>query len=138
VSASRGRVWPVILTTAIVVLALTSSYIHFTLGEPIFLLNAAGYVVLVVAYVVAAVSSHPLVVRFNWLPRVALLGYAMASIVAWLIMGGFYTLGYITKAIEFALIALLVVDIYRVYGGPRGLTSQAVASVRDTVTSIRG
>lgn len=137
-AAPRVRVGTAVLTTAIVVLALASAYIHSTLGDLLFVLNAGGYVILTVAFVVGAVSRHPLVVRFSWLPRVALLGYATASIVAWLIMGGFYWLGYLTKAIELTLVVLLIVDIYRAHGGPRGLIDQAVTSVRDTVASIRG
>jgi len=125
------------LTTGIVALTLVTGAIHLSLGGMLFTLNALGYFALAAAYVVAAAVSHPLVGRFNWLPRVALIGYAAASIVAWLIMGGFYTLAYVTKGVEVALIALLIVDIYRVYGGVAGLIRHAVDSVRWTVAQIR-
>jgi hypothetical protein len=45
---------------------------------------------------------------------------------------------YVTKGVEVALIVLVILDIYRVYGGVRGLVRQAVASLRWTVASIRG
>jgi len=125
------------LTSAIVVLALVAGAIHLSLGAPIFILNALGYFALVAAYLVAAAVSHPLVVRFRWLPRVALLAYAAASIVAWLLIGGFYWLGYLTKGIELTLILLLIVDIYRVHGGVRGLLGQATDSMRWAVAKIR-
>ena len=44
-------------------------------------------------------------------------------------MGPYFSLGFITKAIEGALIALVVVDVIRVYGSPVGLVRAALASV---------
>ena len=44
-------------------------------------------------------------------------------------MGPYFTLGFIAKGIEVALITLLVVDIIRVYGSPMGLVRSALASV---------
>ena len=134
--ASSRRVGAV-LTGAIVVLALTSAAIHLRLGALLFTLNALGYTVLAAAVGASAVSSHPLVVRFRWLPRVALIGYALASIVAWMVVGGFYVLGYFTKAVELVLIALVMIDLYRLYGGPRGLVQQVKESVAETATSLR-
>jgi len=125
------------LTTSIVALTLVTGAIHLSLGELMFTLNALGYFALAAAFVVGAAITHPLVVRFSWLPRVALIGYAAASIVAWLVLGGFYTLGYITKAVELALIVLVILDIYRVYGGVPGLIRHALASLRWTVALIR-
>jgi hypothetical protein len=126
------------LTTSIVALTLVTGAIHLSLGGMLFTLNALGYFALAAAFVVAAAVSHPLVVRFSWLPRVALIGYAAASIVAWLVLGGFYSLGYFTKAVELALIVLVILDVYRVYGGLTGLIRHAVASLRWTVASVRG
>jgi hypothetical protein len=126
------------LTTTIVALTLVTGAIHLSLGGPMFTLNALGYFALAAAFVVGAAVSHPLVVRFSWVPRVALIAYAAASIVAWLVLGGFYMLAYVTKAVEVALIVLLVVDIYRVYGGLTGLVRQAVGSVRWAIGLIRG
>jgi len=126
------------LTTSIVALALVTGAIHLSLGELMFTLNGLGYFALAAAFVVGAAVAHPLVVRFSWLPRVALIGYALASIGAWMVIGGRYDLAYVTKGVEVALVVLVILDIYRVYGGPVGLVRHAVASVRWTVTSIRG
>jgi len=126
------------LTTSIVALTLVTGAIHLSLRGLMFTLNGLGYFALAAAFVVGAAVSHPLVVRFSWVPRVALVGYAAASIGAWMVMGGRYDLAYVTKGVEVALIVLLILDIYRVYGGPVGLVRHAVASVRWTVALIRG
>ena len=136
-SSVTSRRVGMVLTGAIVILSLTSAAIHLSLGALLFTLNALGYTVLAVAVAVSAVSTHPLVVRFRWLPRVALIGYALASIVAWMVVGGFYALGYFTKAVELVLIALVVIDLYRLYGGPGGLVQQVKESVAETATSLR-
>ena len=125
------------LVAAIVLLAIIAGAIHLSLGGMLFTLNALGYFGLAAAYGVVAAISHPLVVRFGWLPRIALVGYAATSIVAWMVIGGFYWLGYLTKGIELTLIVLVVVDIFRVYGGVRGLVHAAVESVRWAVGAIR-
>src|SRR5687767_4753648 len=111
--ANRARA--AALTASIVALTLVTGAIHLSLGGMMFTLNALGYFALTAAFVVGAAISHPLVVRFAWVPRVALIAYATASIVAWLVLGGYYMLAYVTKGVEVALIALLFVDIYRVY-----------------------
>lgn len=133
--ASRARA--AALSSSIVALTLVTGAIHLSLGGMMFTLNALGYFALAAAFVVVTAVSHPLVARFSWVPRVALIAYAAGSIVAWLVMGGFYMLAYVTKAVEVALIVLLVLDIYRVYGGLTGLVRQPVASVRWLVTLVR-
>ncbi|HJT64354.1 MAG TPA: hypothetical protein VJ839_06255 [Candidatus Limnocylindria bacterium] len=125
------------LKVAIVLLAIIAGAIHLSLGGMLFTLNALGYFGLAAAYLVVAVISHPLVVRFSWLPRLALIGYAATSIVAWMVIGGFYWLGYLTKGLELTLILLVVVDIFRVYGGVRSLARAAVESGRWALTAIR-
>ena len=54
-----------------------------------------------------------------------------------MVIGGFYWLGYLTKGIELTLIVLVLVDIYRVYGGMTNLVRQAVESVRWAVAAVR-
>jgi hypothetical protein len=44
-------------------------------------------------------------------------------------MGPYFGLGWIAKGIEVGLIALLVVDVIRVYGSPIGLVRTAIQSV---------
>ena len=68
-----------------------------------------------------------MVKRFSWFPRVALMGYAAMTIAGYLVMGPYFTLGWIAKGIEVALIVLLAVDVMRVYGSPMGLINAAVS-----------
>ncbi len=117
------------LTIAIVDLALITAYIHLTLGGMLFTLNAIGYAALAAALVVSAVP-HPFVRRFAWLPRVGLAGYAAVTIVAYLVMGPYFSLGWVAKGVEVAIIALLAADLVRLYGSPAGLLSAALGSLR--------
>ena len=128
-SQSRSRTTGVLLTVGIVALTLTTASIHFSLGGLLFLLNAAGYATAAVAIVVAAWAPHPLIARFSWLPRVGLIGYTLVTIVGYLVMGPYFTLGFIAKGVEVVLIALLVTDILRVYGSFGGLLSAARNSI---------
>ena len=125
----RTRAAGAILTTAIVGLALTAGYIHLGLGGFLFTMNGLGYVGLAGLFVVAAMVSHPLVRTFSWAPRVMLAGYAAMTITAYLVMGPYFTLGWITKGIEVALIALVAVDVIRAFDSPMGLVRAALASV---------
>ena len=132
----RRRPTAALLTAGIVGLSLATAYIHLTLGNTaslmglLFLANAAGYAALAAAIVVGAAVDLPLVRRFSWLPRVALAGFAALTIAGYLVMGPYFTLGWITKAIEVGIIALLVLDVVRVYGSPAALVRSAVASLR--------
>ncbi len=128
-AATKSRTAGAVLTAAIVALTLSTAYIHATLGGLLFTLNALGYVGLAAAIVVGAAAPHPLVARFSWLPRLGLVGYAATAIVAWAIMGPYFSTAYIAKAIEVGLITLLVVDSIRVYGSPMAMIRQALASV---------
>jgi hypothetical protein len=125
------------LTAAIVALTLATAYIHSTLGGMLFTLNALGYVALAAAIVIGATVTVPLVVRFSWLPRVALFGFALATILGWMMMGPRYDMAYLAKAIEVVLLVLLVVDMFRVYGGPGAMFVEARASVEELIGSRR-
>lgn len=125
----RSRTFGAVLTAAIVGLTLATGYIHFTLGGVLFTLNALGYAGLATLTVIGAAAPMPIVEKFSWFPRVALIGYAATTIVGYLVMGPYFTLGWIAKGIEVALIALVLVDIVRVYGSPMGLVRSAVASL---------
>ena len=118
-----------IVVIAIVELTLTTAAIHLTLGGLLFTLNAVGYAVLAAAMVVIATVPHRLVRRFDWLPRVGLAAYTLATIGGYLIMGPYFTLGWVAKAIEVAILILLVADLHRAYGSPAGLARDALASV---------
>lgn len=129
-----GRAVGIALTAAIVDLTLTTAYIHLSLGGVLFTLNAAGYVALAGLVLLAAVVPLPIVGRFGWLPRLALFGYTATTIVGYLVIGPYFGLGWVAKAIEVAILALLLVDVARVYGSPSGLVS---AAVRSLVVSTR-
>ncbi len=118
-----------VLGAAIVALSLTTANIHLGLGGLLFTLNGLGYLGLAALFVIGAGVSMPIVSRFDWFPRLGLLGYAAMTIAGYLVMGPYFTLGFIAKGIEAALIAVVVVDILRVYGSPKGFVNSALASV---------
>jgi hypothetical protein len=101
----------ILLTGVILELTLASACIHFTLGGTLFLLNATGYLALGAAYLVAAIAPNPAVRRYGWLPRAGLAAYASVTILAYLAMGPYFTLGWVTKGIEVAIVMLLVADL---------------------------
>ena len=70
----------ILLTGVILELTLATAIIHFTLGGTLFLLNAAGYLALAAAYLVAAVMPMPAVRRLSWLPRAGLAAFASVTI----------------------------------------------------------
>jgi hypothetical protein len=125
----RSRSAGVVLTAAIVGLTAATAYIHLGLGGLLFTLNGLGYIGLAVMFVVGAAATAPMVQRFSWFPRIALMGYAAMTIAGYLVIGPYFTLGWIAKGIEVALIVLIAVDILRVYGSPVGFVRTALESV---------
>jgi hypothetical protein len=128
-TALRSRPAGVVVTAAIVGLTLATAYIHLGLGGLLFTLNGLGYAGLAALIVIGAAAPMPIVKRFSWFPRVALAGYTAMTIAGYLIMGPYFTLGFIAKGIEVALLAVLAIDVVRVYGSPMGLVRSAIASV---------
>jgi hypothetical protein len=121
------------LRAGIVGLTLATGYIHFTLGGLLFTANAAGYATLAVAMALPIALAS----RFRWLIRPALASYAAATIAGWLVMGPHFQLAYIAKGIELALIALVVVEMFRYDGGPLAVARRffgEVARVARVVT----
>jgi hypothetical protein len=118
-----------VLTIGIVALTAATAYIHLTLGGLLFLLNGLGYAGFIVLILLAATAPHPLIARFDWFPRVALIGYTATTIGGYLVIGPYFSLGWLTKGIEVALVALVVVDVFRVYGSPERMVRRAMASV---------
>ncbi len=104
----------IVLRVAIVGLTLSTAYIHSTLGGLLFTLNATGYLVAAVAIVIPLA----LAVRFRWVVRLGLMGYAATTIIGWAIQGPYFTTAYIAKGIEVALIVVLAIDFARMDGNP--------------------
>ena len=101
----------ILLTGVILELTLATAIIHFTLGDTLFLLNAAGYLALGAAYLAAAALPMPTVRRFGWLPRAGLAAFASVTIMAYLVIGPYFTLGWVTKGIEVAIVMLVIADL---------------------------
>lgn len=120
----------VVVRAAIVALTLATGYIHFTLGGLLFTLNALGYGVAVLAMI----APLALAVRFRWIVRVGLIGYAGTAIVAWAVMGPYFSTAYIAKAIEVALIVLLAIDFVRHDGSPLKVVRAELAALTALVT----
>ena len=130
--ASRTALRPadVAIRVAIVALALTTGYIHYTLGGLLFTLNALGYLTAAVAMVIPLA----LAVRFRWFIRIGLMGYAATAIVAWAIMGPYFSTAYIAKAVEVSLIVLLAIDFARHDGSPVSVVRRELANLTKSVT----
>jgi hypothetical protein len=131
VFASRTALRPVdvAIRAAIVALVLTTAYIHSTLGGLLFTLNALGYVTAAVAMVIPLARA----VRFRWFIRLGLIGYAATAIVAWAIMGPYFSTAYIAKAVEVSLIVLLAIDFARHDGSPLAVARREIAAFNGLV-----
>jgi len=115
----------VALRISIVGLALATGYIHSTLGGVLFTLNALGYLVAAVAMVIPL----PLAVRYRWVVRLGLMGYAATTIIGWAIQGPYYSTAFIAKGIEVVLIGLLAVDFARMDGNPVTVIKAEIAEL---------
>ncbi len=93
----------------IILLTLATAGIHFTLVFPsvMFILNAIGYLTLLAAYFLPL----PFAKDNRDLVRWAFIGFTAVTILGWVAIGDkSVALGYITKAIEVVLIALLLYE----------------------------
>ena len=124
----------VVLRVAVVALALSTAYIHSTLGGLLFTLNAVGYATLAVALVVPLAIAD----RFRVLARLTLLGFAASTIGGWVLFGARYDMGYIATGIEVVLIAVLMVDTYRVDGGPIAIARRLLGIAAGLVGLVTG
>jgi hypothetical protein len=103
----------VVFRTAVIGLTLATAAIHVSLGGLLFLANAAGYAVLALAMVAPGPTA-----RWRWLVRLALIGFTAATIGGWVAFGPRFALAYIDKAIEVALIGILLIEQWQSDGGP--------------------
>jgi len=104
------------LRTVVVLLTLGTAAIHASLGGMLFMANALGYLVLAIAMVAPGPAA-----RWRWLIRLALIGFAAATIGGWVAFGPRFGLAYLDKAIELALIGTLLIEQWQSDGGPVGV-----------------
>ena len=126
---SRSRWAALALTLTLVELTLTTAYIHLSLGGLLFTLNAVGYALLALGIAAAAIP-HPLVQRVSWMPRVGLAAFTAVTIGGYLLIGPYFNLGWVAKAVEIAILTLLAADSVRVYGSLGGLVRAATNTFR--------
>jgi hypothetical protein len=132
-SSVKGVLWVGIflltLATALIhlVLAFTAiPYFGLNFGVVLFILNGLGYLVLLGALQLPI----PQLRRFRSLARWALVAYAALTIVLWVIIAPVYDfIGYTDKAIEIALIVLLITDAYK---APSESTRETPGMTRST------
>jgi hypothetical protein len=105
-----------LLRVVIVVLTVATAGTHASLGGPLFTLNAIGYTALATLMVLPGPIG-----RARWLIRLALLGFAAATIGGWILFGARFPLAYLDKGIEVVLVAFLALEIWLVDGGPLGV-----------------
>jgi hypothetical protein len=114
--AARVHPTTIVLRTSVVLLTLATAAIHASLGGMLFLANAIGYGVLALAMVAPGPAG-----RWRWLIRLALVGLTAATIGGWVAFGARFDLAYLDKAIEVALIGVLVIEQWQQDGGPVGI-----------------
>lgn len=115
----------VALRSIVLTLTLATAAIHASLGGLLFMANAAGYGVLALAMV--APGPAP---RWRWLIRLALIGFTAATIGGWVAFGPRFGLAYLDKAVELALIGVLLIEQWRSDGGPVGVIRRARGLLR--------
>jgi hypothetical protein len=95
----------------IVVLTLGTALIHLQLDfpDPVFILNGLGYLALLAALYLPV----PRVARYRNVVRWVLVGYAALTVFLWVLLGELTPIGYVDKAIEIALILLLLLEARR-------------------------
>jgi len=102
------------LQIGIIVLTLATAVTHITLNfpDPIFILNGLGYL----ALLVALFAPLPLLAPYRHYARWALIGYTALTIVLWIAIGARSPIGFINKANELMLLALLLLEERRERG----------------------
>lgn len=113
------------LQIAIILLAAATAIIHIFLGLPsdqmpgglpLFLLNGAGYLVLVAALYLPQLGKYHKYIRW------ALIAFTAVTVLAWVAIGMRTNIAYIDKIIEVALIVLLLVEARRQPALERGVS----------------
>jgi hypothetical protein len=96
------------LRVGIVLLTLATALIHLQLAfpDPAFILNGLGYLALLAALYLPV----PRLARYRNIVRRVLIGFTALTILLWILLGARTPIGYVDKAIEIALILLLLLD----------------------------
>ena len=110
---SDGRDASTVLRAVAIALTLTTAAFHLSLGGPLFTMNAIGYATLAAGLALAGILQ-----RNRWLVRLALIGFTLATIAGWLLFGARFSLAYLDKSIEIALVVVVGVDLWLADGGP--------------------
>jgi membrane-bound ClpP family serine protease len=99
------------LRVGIVLLTLATALIHLQLAfpDPAFILNGLGYLALLAALYLPV----PRMARYRNIVRWVLVGFTALTILLWILLGARTPIGYIDKAIEIALILLLLLEARR-------------------------
>ena len=99
------------LRAGIVLLTLATAIIHLQLAfpDPGFILNGLGYLTLLAALYLPV----PRLARYRNIVRWVLIGFTALTILLWILLGARTPIGYIDKAIEIALILLLLLEARR-------------------------
>ncbi len=106
------------LSGVVILTTLAVAGIHLYLVPQEFSNDASGYAIL---FILAGVGSllalavmyapWPTLAPLRGLARLALVGIALASIITYLVLGFFDTLGWITKVIEAVLVVAAVAEV---------------------------
>lgn len=111
-----------LLRGGVVFLTLTTAAVHASLGGLLFTVNAIGYTTLAIAMVLPG-----RVAELRWLVRLALLGFAVATIGGWIAFGARFPLAYVDKGVEVVLVVFLVLELRVEDGGPAAVAHRARA-----------
>ena len=100
-----------VVRTGIIILTLGTALIHLQLAfpDPVFILSGLGYLALLAALYLPGLA------RYRNVVRLVLIGYTALIIFLWVLFGARIPIGYIDKAIEVALISLLLLDARRLH-----------------------
>jgi hypothetical protein len=112
-TATRRVVTAGIVRVVIVALTLATAAIHGSLGGVLFTVNAIGYAGLALAMVLPGPIG-----RIRWLIRLALIGFTLVTIGGWVAFGARFSLAYLDKAIEVALVVVTGFDLWHADGNP--------------------
>jgi len=92
----------------------THLFLGLNFGLPLFILNGLGYLGLLAALQLPV----PQLARFRGAVRWTLVGYTAMTIALWFLIATPDVIGVVNKAVEVALIALLLADAYRAHSEP--------------------